>query len=239
MDGWRNEGINGWIDKWMDKQTIKWMTIWKFLQFHPDQEKVFFSVIIRFLQTFSHVAVLLFLLVWTLKTTDPVSPWPESCPGSGRPFPPGWTSGRSSPSLPTGPVSAQVQRPKAVDSKSIQNNKKWLGHGDRWVINLLLTLWRAGTDIYPAWPGFALAAGRRLSQTHHPLCIKKAKRKDRERCSTQQIQDFPLAFTSLIVLRRVGSSLVEMVRQQSVQSVLKRVERSAVVGVKHWTLMFS
>lgn len=39
--------------------------------------------------------------------------------------------------------------------------------------------------------------------------------------------------TSLIVLRRVGSSLVEMVRQQSVQCVLKRVERSTVVWVKH------
>lgn len=39
--------------------------------------------------------------------------------------------------------------------------------------------------------------------------------------------------TSLIVLRRVGSSLVEMVRQQSMQCVLKRVERSTVVWVKH------
>lgn len=39
--------------------------------------------------------------------------------------------------------------------------------------------------------------------------------------------------TFLIVLRRVGSSLVEMVRQQSVECVLKRVERSTVVWVKH------
>lgn len=39
--------------------------------------------------------------------------------------------------------------------------------------------------------------------------------------------------TSLIVLRRVGSSLVEMVRQQSMQCVLKRVERSTVVWMKH------
>lgn len=39
--------------------------------------------------------------------------------------------------------------------------------------------------------------------------------------------------TSLIVFRRVGSSLVEMVRQQSVQCVLNRVERSTVVRVKH------
>lgn len=39
--------------------------------------------------------------------------------------------------------------------------------------------------------------------------------------------------TFLIVLTRVGSSLVEMVRQQSVQCVLKRVERSTVVWVKY------
>lgn len=39
--------------------------------------------------------------------------------------------------------------------------------------------------------------------------------------------------TSLIVFRGVGSSLVEMIRQQSMQRVLERVERGVVVWVEH------
>lgn len=40
-------------------------------------------------------------------------------------------------------------------------------------------------------------------------------------------------FTSLIIFRRVGSSLVEMIRQQSMKCVLERVKRGAVVWVEH------
>lgn len=107
-----------------------------------------------------------------------------------------------------------------------------------WFINLLSTLQTASSDIYPAWPGSFSAAGRTPSQIHHPLCTREPSivkilnlgQATKRHITCTSGQGF---VTSLIVLGGVGSSLVEMVRQQSVQCVLKRVERSTVVWVKH------
>lgn len=106
------------------------------------------------------------------------------------------------------------------------------------IINLLSTQQREGSDIYPAWPGSFSADGWRPSQIHHPLCMR-----EKQFMTTEKLGKLPVFWlqkkkvaefaTSLVVFRRVGSSLVEMVRQQSMQCVLKRVKRSAVVWVKH------
>lgn len=80
-------------------------------------------------------------------------------------------------------ITISAEGPSLCSGSNIENHQFKINSGQRrqqegiwwecWCINLLLTLQRAGGDIYLAWPGSFSADGRRPSQIHHPLCTRE------------------------------------------------------------------